>query len=139
MRRVSYRRVCCSVLQCVAVCVVQIERCHNNEPCLLQMSHVSYICVVDLPSTFKVDRRKGAQRLRRMSHRWSVAVRGVARCCRVLLGVAGCCWVLPGVAGCCWVLQGVAGCCWCCRVLQGVAGCCRVLQGAAGCCRVGVV
>ena len=93
--------MCCSVLQCVAVCY----------------SELKYAAVLsgDRPRALYV------------AVRCSV-LQSVAECCRVLQCVAECCSVLQCVAACCSVLQCVAVCC---SVLQCVAVCCRVLQCVA--------
>ena len=69
--------MCCSVLQCAAVCgsVRHLAAVHCRE-------NNNYIDE---------------------DVRCSV-LQDVAGCCRVLQGVAGCCRVLQGVAGCCGVL-----------------------------------
>ena len=118
--------MCCSVLQCVAVCLPPAK--HHTLPTSPIMCWCVQVIILGV-------------------------LHSVTGCYRVVQGVAVCCRVLQFR---CSVLQCVAmwlppadlhtpatapPLCRCANVeilsvLRGVAGCCRVLQGVAECCRV---
>jgi len=114
--RMRHRYVCCSVLQCVAVCVLQ---CAAKSTSFVQVPQEVDLgeCAIGMC---------------------------VAVCCSLLQCV--CCSVCGSVLGVCWcvcgsVLQCVAECVLqcvevCCSVLQCVAECCSVLQFVKVCCSV---
>jgi len=95
--------MCCSVMQCIAVCG-------------------SVLQFVALVATTPKTRTRAPRLSRRISLIPGVSV---AECCPVV-----CCSVLQCVAVCCSVLQCVAVCC---RVVQCVAVCCCVLLCAVCC------
>jgi len=106
--------VCCSVLQCVALCFSVHEKIHG-------ISNVKNVPVFSCEFACF-----------RLFNYYSV-LQCVAVCCSVLLCVVVYCSMLQCVAVCCSVLQCVAV--WC-SVLQCVAVWCSVLQCVAVCCSV---
>ena len=110
--------MCCSVLQCVAVCCSRFPYKESDLSCLLSLP-LECIIVTSRVLTS------------------SVSMVGVGVLCvgfRLVVCeavcITGCCSVLQCVAGCCSVLRCVAVCC---SVLQCVAVCCSVLQCVAVC------
>ena len=102
--------VCCSVLQCVAACIVIV-------------GHVPRMC------------NDNCERCPTQIRLSSSVLQCVVECCSVLQSVAVCCIVQQSVAVCCSVLQCVE---ICCSVLQCVAVCYSVLLCYAVCCSVSV-
>jgi len=152
--------VCCSVLQCVAVChqhcsISSYLSC-SKLPCFTVFYSV-FQCVtiyswllfyfqcknwvVLIQLTFSI-----ASSFICIGFVWQILVTFQAMfvcSCSVLQCVAVCYCVLQCVAVCCRVLQCVAVCCSvlqcvavCCSVLQRVAACCSVLPRVAMCCSV---
>ena len=129
-----HMRDCCSVLQCVAVCVtvccsVLVHTSHRQmrDCCMASFHALVAVC-------YSVLER--------------VTVRQKLHSMRLLQCVVVCCSVLPCVAVCGSVLQCVAVCCIllpdslhvrvgvCYSVLPCVAVCCSVLQCVIACCSV---
>jgi len=115
--------VCCSVLQCVAVC------------CRWELGSFAVWCVLQCVAV------RCSLELRRMSRWGHLRLACVAACFSVLQRVVACCIVLQCVAVCCscelrcmaWWRRESGGCC---SVLQCVAVCCSVVPCGAVCCSV---
>jgi len=100
-RQLYVLRLCCSVLQCVAVCCSALQMRYQGLPCILLGQFARQLYVLRLCCS---------------------VLQCAAVCCGVLQCVAVRCSVLQCVAVCCRSLQCVAVCC---RSLQCIAVCCR--------------
>ena len=117
-----YIHVCCSVLQCVAVCM---------HTCMHLVYTYKYIFVSTMPQKANAIPHSNTHETHVFRAVCCSVSQCVAVCCSVLRCVVVCCSVLQCVAVCCSVLQRVAVSCSVLNVcMQCVAVCCSVLQRA---------